>query len=107
MFKVEKVIDYKAFAELLEERTGCSIEIEVKDRKGKHIHFQLNDKYNMSLGVLCICDGEASFAPFATHKSVSNEQYINIHHMVQRDDFVKILGVFEKLFVSKEKEYGV
>lgn len=107
MYKINKVKNYKAFAELLEKETGCTVKVELMDSKGNHVHYQLNDKYDMSLGVLCVFNGDVSFAPFATHKSDSNNPYINIHHMVKYDEFSKLLSVFAKLFISTEELNGV
>ena len=98
MYKIEKVNNYKDFARMLEQKTGCSVKIKLMCRTD-HIHYQLNDKYDMSLGVLCIDNGVASFAPFTTHETAKNEQYINVEYMPQFEDFVKLLGVFQKLFV--------
>lgn len=103
MYKINTVKNYKAFAELLGKETGCSVKIQLMDDKATHVHYQLNDKYDMTLGVLCIDDGDASFAPFETLDSAANNQYINVQHMVQFDDFVKLLSVFAKLFVATEE----
>lgn len=107
MYKINTVKNYKAFAALLEKETGCTVKIKLMDNKADHVHYQLNDKYDMTLGVLCVDNGDVSFAPFETHESVSNNQYINVQHMVQFDDFAKLIGVFAKLFVSTEETDGV
>lgn len=107
MYKINTIKSYKAFAELLEKETGCTVKIRLMDNKANHVHYQLNDRYDMTLGVLCIDDGDASFAPFETLDSASDNQYINVQHMVQFDDFVKLLNAFAKLFVSTEETDGV
>lgn len=90
MYKINKIKNYKEFAQLLEEKTGCSIVIQLMN-SNNHIHYQLNDKYGMSLGVLCIDDGNPSFAPFATHDTAENYQYINLKYIPQFDDFARLL----------------
>ena len=107
MYKVNTVKNYKAFAALLEKETGCTVKVRVMDNKADHVHYQLNDRYDLTLGVLCIDDGDASFAPFVTLESAQNEQYINIQYMVQFDDFAKLLEVFARLFVSAEEADAV
>ena len=102
MFEINTIKNYKQFADILEKKTDCSIKINIVDKCGKHIHYQLNDKYGMSLGVLCIDNGDVSFAPFVTHETAQNDQYINMRYMVQFDDFIKILGIFKEMFVVDE-----
>lgn len=99
MFKVNKVKNYRQLAEQLEKETGCSVKIKVLD-KNNHIHYEIRDKYDMVLGTLCVQDGDVSFAPFVTSDSASNNEYISIIHMVQAEDFIKLLGVFNKMFVE-------
>lgn len=100
MFEVKKVKNYRQFAELLERETGCDIVIQVMNNDSTHIHYQMNDKFGMSLGVLCVDEGYASFAPFETLKSALNEQYININHLTQTDDFFKVMSVLGKIFIT-------
>lgn len=107
MYKIYKAKNYKAFAALLEKETGCTVKIELMNSKADHVHYQLNDKYDMTLGVLCVNDGDVSFAPFETLESASDNQYINVGYMVQFDDFAKLLNVFAKLFVSTEETDGI
>ena len=99
MFKVNKVKNYRQLAEQLEKETGCSVKITVID-KNSHIHYEIHDKYDMVLGTLCVQDGDVSFAPFAASNTASNSEYISIVHMVQVEDFIKLLGVFNKMFVE-------
>lgn len=105
MYEIEKVNNYKEFARLLEKKTGCSVRIKIIDGV-KHIHYQLNDKYDMSLGVLCIDHGMASFAPFSTLENAKNEQYINVQYMPQFEDFAKLLGIFQEMFVTESEDYN-
>ena len=63
--EIIKVKNYKSFAETLRKKTGCEVNIKIMEGKD-HYHFQL-DKDGVSLGVLCLNQGEASFAPFVTH----------------------------------------
>ena len=102
MYEINKVKNYIQFAEILENKTGCTVKVNVMDNKGNHVHYQLNDRFDMSLGVLCIDNGEVSFAPFETHESVKNEQYINVKYMAQFDDFIALLKVFKEMFVVDE-----
>ena len=98
--EIMKVKNYKTFAETLKRKTGCEINIKLMEKD--HTHYQLS-KDGISLGVLCIDKGEASFAPFSTHENVKNEQYINVQYMPMLDDFIKVLNVFSELFVCEEE----
>ena len=64
-----------------------------------HTHYQLN-KMGISLGVLCIDKGEASFAPFVTHNTAIDDQYINAENLPLFDDFVELLLTFKDMFVD-------
>ena len=99
MYKINKIKNYKDFATMLEKHTGCSIKIKLMRGKD-HIHYQLNDKYGISLGVLCMDDGQPSFAPFVTLETAEDNQYINLKHVPQFDDFAHVLGVFKEIFVE-------
>ncbi len=100
--KIMKVKNYKVFSEILKKKTGCQVIIKIMSSKD-HYHFQLN-KDGISLGVLCLDQGEASFAPFVTHETAQNEQYINVQYMPMLDDFISVLKVFDELFVCEEEE---
>lgn len=93
---IYKVGDYKKFKEELKEKTGCEVIIKIISKD--HIHYQLNTD-GISLGILCVNNGEASFAPFVTHDQANNDMYINVQYMPLFDDFIKVLGVFKKMFV--------
>jgi len=95
--EIYKVKNYKAFANQLEEQTGCNITIRLMGKN--HTHYQL-DKMGLSLGVLCVDNGEVSFAPFVTLDSAKNDQYINAENLPFFDDFVKVLSVFREMFVD-------
>ena len=97
--QIMKVKNYKAFSETLKKKTGCEVSIEILDKD--HFHFQLN-KDGISIGVLCINQGEASFAPFVTLETANNDQYINVQYMPMLDDFIAVLKVFNELFVCEE-----
>lgn len=99
--EIMKVKNYKVFAENLKKKTGCEVIIRIMNGKD-HFHFQLN-KDGISLGVLCIFQGEASFAPFVTHENVKDDQFINVNYMPMLDDFISVLKVFGELFVCKEE----
>lgn len=99
--EIMKVKNYKAFAETLKKKTGC--EVNIKLMSADHTHYQLS-KDGISLGVLCIDKGEASFAPFVNHETVNDEQYINVQYMPMLDDFIGVLKVFSELFVCEEVE---
>ena len=97
-----KVKNYRVFAETLKKKTGCEVIIKIMDGKD-HFHFQLN-KDGISLGILCLYSGEASFAPFVTHETVKNDQFINVNYMPMLNDFIGVLKVFDELFVCEEEE---
>lgn len=102
MFKINKVKNYRQLAEELEKQTGCSVKIKVLEKS--HIHYEIYDKYEMILGTLCVNDGDVSFAPFVKSENATDNEYINIAHMVQADDFIKLLGVFNEMFVEGTDE---
>lgn len=99
--EIMKVSNYKVFADVLKRKTGC--EINIKLLKSNHVHYQLT-KDGISLGILCIDNGEASFAPFVTHETVKDDQYINVQYMPMIGDFIKVLKVFSELFVCDEED---
>lgn len=98
--EVMKVKNYKAFAETLKRKTGCDVKIKIMGQN--HEHYQLT-KDGISLGVLCIDKGTASFAPFVDHETAQNDQYINVKYMPMLDDFIAVLKVFGELFVCEEE----
>lgn len=71
--------------------------------KKDHFHFQLN-KDGISLGVLCLDQGEASYAPFVTLETAQDNQYINVQYMPMLEDFISVLKVFDELFVCECEE---
>lgn len=99
--EIMKVKNYKVFAETLKKKTGC--EVNIKLMSTNHTHYQLS-KDGISLGILCIDKGEASFAPFVTHETAKNDQYINVQYMPMLDDFIDVLKAFSELFVCEEVE---
>lgn len=99
--EIMKVKNYKVFAEILKKKTGC--EVNIKLMGSEHVHYQLT-KDGISLGVLCVEKGEASFAPFVSHETVQNDQYINVQYMPMLEDFISVLKVFDELFVCDEEE---
>lgn len=98
--EIIKVKNYRAFTETLKKKTGC--EINIKLMGTDHIHYQLL-KDGISLGILCIDKGEASFAPFVNFDTVNDNQYINVQYMPMFDDFIAVLNVFSELFVCEEE----
>lgn len=94
-----KVKNYKTFAETIETATGCDVLIKLMGNKN-HVHYQLNKK-GISIGVLCIDDGEATFAPFVTLENAQNCQFISMQYMPMMNDFIKVLEVFSKMFVAE------
>lgn len=96
-----KVKNYKAFAETLKKKTDCEVNIKLMNDTN-HVHYQLS-KDGISLGILCINNGEVSFAPFSTHENVQNDQYINVRYMPMLDDFICVLKVFSELFICEEE----
>ena len=100
--EIMKVKNYKTFAETLKQKTGCEVKIKLMEEKD-HVHYQLN-KDGLSLGVLCIDEGEPSFAPFCTFENDdSNDLYINVRYMPLLDDFISVLKVFGQMFVCDEE----
>lgn len=98
--EIIKVKNYKSFAEILKNKTGCEVIIKIMEDKD-HYHFQLN-KDGISLGVLCLDKGEVSFAPFVTHANDRNDQYINVNYMPMLGDFIDVLNVFNEMFVCED-----
>ena len=96
--EIYKVKNYKTFAEELANKTGCDIKIQLQ-RDRDHIHHQL-DKMGISLGVLCVNNGEISFAPFERFDTVKNEQYINAKYLTLFDDFKQLMKTFQEMFVE-------
>lgn len=97
--EIYKVKDYKKFADDLRNKTGCDVKINIIGKD--HTHYQL-DKMGLSLGVLCVNKGEVSFAPFETHETAKNDQYINVQYFPLLDDFVELLAAFREMFVSED-----
>ena len=67
-----------------------------------HTHYQL-DKIGLSLGVLCIDKGVASFAPLNTMDKVTNAEFINIQSFPLFDDLIDLFAIFRKMFVETEE----
>lgn len=99
--EIIKVKNYKVFAENLKKKTGCNVTIQIMNDRD-HYHFQL-DKDGISLGVLCLDQGEASFAPFVTLDTAEDDQYINVKYMPMLGDFISVLKVFNEMFVCEEE----
>lgn len=100
---VFRVKNYRTFSEMLKKKTGCDIIIKIMEIQREHFHFQLN-KDGIAMGVLCIDNGEASFAPFVTHENARNEQFINVQYMPMLEEFISVLKVFSEIFVIDEEE---
>lgn len=96
--EIYKVKNYKVFANQLKDKTGCDVSIRLIGKN--HTHFQL-DKMGMSLGVLCVYNGEVSFAPFVTLDTAQNDQYINAQNLPLFDDFIQLLTTFQEMFVEE------
>lgn len=96
--EIYKVKDYKVFANQLMDKTGCDVSIRLMGKN--HTHYQLN-KMGLSLGVLCVDNGEVSFAPFVTLDTAENDQYINAQNLPLFDDFVQLLTIFREMFVEE------
>lgn len=97
MLEIIKVKDYKVFARQLEEETGCDISIKLMGKD--HTHYQL-DKMGLPLGVLCVDNGEVSFAPLNTIEQVSNAEFINIRYFPMFDDLTNLFTTFRRMFVE-------
>lgn len=97
--EIIKVKNYKVFADTLKNKTGCEVNICVLNKD--HTHYQLS-KDGISLGILCVDQGEVSFAPFVTHETAKNDQYINVQYLPMLDDLIHVLNVFKELFVCEE-----
>lgn len=103
MYKINQIKNYQHFATIIEEETNCSVKIKVMNRDASHVHYQINDRFDMSLGVLCIDNGDISFSPFTTINNSPDDSFINIYHLVRVEDFVKLLSVFSEMFVKDEE----
>lgn len=103
--KIMQVSNYKVFASTLEARTGCSIRIKIMGQD--HTHYELS-KMGISLGILCIDKGTASFAPFVTHENAQDSQYISIKYFPMLEDFIQVLQTLFDLFTYDDdsKELG-
>jgi len=99
--EIMKVKNYKVFSETLKKKNGCEVTIKIMNSKD-HYHFQLN-KDGISLGVLCLDQGEASFAPFVSLDTAKDDQYINVKYMPMLEDFIGVLKVFDEMFVCEEE----
>lgn len=99
--EIMKVKDYKSFADTLAKASGCKVIIKLMPGKD-HVHYQL-EKTGISLGVLCINQGDVSFAPFVTHSTVADSQFINIRFFPFIDDFVDLMRTFKQIFVESDK----
>lgn len=104
MYEIKQIADYRQLAKILEAEVDCSVKIKIMGSGTSHIHYQINDKYDMALGILCIDNGNVSFAPFVTHENAENNQYINVQYMAQFDDFIKLLRIFKKMFVVEQEQ---
>ena len=100
MYEIKTVKNYRTFADELAKKTGCSVKIKLMNDKGNHIHYQLNDKYDMTLGILCIDDGVASFAPFVNHDTVHNEQYISMNKFPMLEELIATMTVLRDMFME-------
>lgn len=97
--EIMKVKNYKVFSETLKAQTGCDVSIKLMGNE--HVHYQLT-KDGIAIGVLCVDNGEVSFAPFVTHETAQNEQYVSMQYLPMLDDFVEVLKAFYTLFVANE-----
>ncbi|MDE6148657.1 MAG: hypothetical protein K2F81_00980 [Ruminococcus sp.] len=95
--EIYKVKNYKKFADELKEKTGCNVDVKILGRD--HFHYQLS-KDGLSLGILCVDKGEASFAPFVTHETAKNDNYLNLQFLPLFDEFTLLLSVFKDMFVE-------
>ena len=96
--EIYKVKNYKVLANQLMDKTGCDVSVRLMDRN--HTHYQLN-KMGLSLGVLCVDEGEVSFAPFVTLDTAEDDQYISAQNLPLFDDFIQLLTVFREMFVEE------
>ena len=101
MFKVNKIKSYKKFADSLKQETGFNIKTDIVEHN--HFHFQFTDSYGLSLGVLCVNDGNLSFAPLVTLESAQNGEYIDFDKLPQFGDLSKLFTIFESLFLENEE----
>lgn len=96
--EIYKVKNYKKFADELKVKTRCDVDVKIIGQD--HFHYQLS-KDGLSLGILCIDEGDASFAPFVTHETARNDNYLNLQFLPLFDDFVSLLSVFKDMFVEQ------
>ena len=95
--EIYKVKDYKKFSEELKMKTGCQVSVQVIGKN--HFHYQLSVD-GMNLGVLCIENGEATFAPFVGHETARNDNYLNLSFLPLYEEFTSLLAVFKSMFVE-------
>ena len=73
----------KAYYTKAEQQTLLSLEYMIKSHEENlpnHVHYEFK-KGNMAVGVLCMDDGELSFAPLASDDKAANSQYINFSRL--------------------------
>lgn len=97
--EVVKFKNYKVFAEELKEKTGCdSVEIKIMTTNN-HYHFQLN-KMGIAIGVVCYDNGNISFAPFVSHDTAHNEQYIAMNKFPMLEELIATMTTLRDMFME-------
>ena len=97
--EVVKFKNYKKFAEELKEKTGCD-NVNIKIMNGNnHYHFQLN-KMGIAIGIVCYDNNVITFAPFADHETVHNEQYISINKFPMLEELIATMNVLRDMFME-------
>lgn len=76
--EIIKIKNYNKMADELAEATGLTVNPRVIGRN--HVHYEFK-KGNMAVGVLCMDDGELSFAPLVSDEKAANSQYINFSRL--------------------------
>jgi len=86
---IKKQHNYIKFGNEIEELTGCDVRYEALG--DKHVHYELSSK-GISLGILCYCNEELSFAPFRSFDNrATNEEFIYFKHAPSFDEFTRVL----------------
>lgn len=97
--EVVKFKNYKAFAEELKTKTGCD-NVNIKLMSGNnHYHFQL-DKMGVPIGIVCYDNGNISFAPFVSHETAHNEQYISMNKFPMLEELIGTMVVLRDMFME-------
>lgn len=93
--EIIKIKNYNKMADELSEATGLVVNPRVISKN--HVHYEFK-KGNMAVGVLCINEGELSFAPLTSDDKAANSQYISFSRLpdfkIVADLMIVLMGKF-------------